>query len=606
MPAQLKKIDYESALGLISNEISSRETEHNWESKESALLRLNALCSEGMPFELIIGFLKNHANLESIFRLVSSLRTQLAISACCTLSGIITCLGTYYEPFGDVTLSNLLKACSQTKKIVSNSATTTIKTLISNAPSFRYLNAISNSLLEKNASFRIRVAEFFKELFVRLDFKGLNKQSHQEQIDTTLRRILGDASVEVRTLAKEILEMYQLLWPDKIGSFMDSLDYSTKKQLQKIEEKSSFHSGRPNNHGHASQTLLNIDVPDSMFSPQAATKNIGPNYEAEFRSDQLSIAQNPTMFQRALEFLKSKEIQLKIFDQFGLNELEDASLEAENSFEISECIQTGKPKANEEIFALLKCIIKRSKRHNLWTKEDFVTTIERLIFYLERYPEKSHVLYALFVLLFNQGFSYSVHVPTTTWDQLVRILATDTDYVIELEQEDRHRCVKYDLVELIVDELLDLLGKQLPLNTISCIFLNICYQSYDPSKSPCNFEVRSGFSSLLSASTTTSKFLQTHFELLYYGIVANSENVEILKQESQFIKEALYECFQHSRVKFLANKVFFELYKGLGSNTLFEIFSELTKPQKKLIKISADKDVFDGAASSSPTSKIAK
>ena len=118
----------------IIQHVILKENEDNWELKEKSLLKLNSLITTQLPSTQLIGLFKNFHFIEGYTKMINSLRTQLAVSACQTLVTIVQHVRADFEPFGEYFMNVLIKACGQTKKIVANSAAQTVKALIFDVP----------------------------------------------------------------------------------------------------------------------------------------------------------------------------------------------------------------------------------------------------------------------------------------------------------------------------------------------------------------------------------------------------------------------------------------------------------------------------------------
>ena len=205
-------------LQAIKNDLLIKENEDTWEIKDQALSNIRKLSFEEFTPDCLLDLFTSKTLFDAFLGTLASSRTQLAISGCQTCSFIIQKFGASFEVLAEATFGCLLKVCNQTKKLVTTAAFQTMKTLIFNVPLVKYLPMILAGLQDKNTSLRVKVAESLGDLIAKVDFKSGNKGNAVELLEGCLRKTLGDGNMHVRGYGKNALEIYQLLWPEKILS----------------------------------------------------------------------------------------------------------------------------------------------------------------------------------------------------------------------------------------------------------------------------------------------------------------------------------------------------------------------------------------------------
>lgn len=547
----------------IIQHVILKENEDNWELKEKSLLKLNSLITTQLPSTQLIGLFKNFHFIEGYAKMINSLRTQLAVSACQTLVTIVQHVRADFEPFGEYFMNVLIKACGQTKKIVANSAAQTVKALIFDVPSVKYLQLFNNILSDKNPVLRAKGAEFFRDLVPKVNFRALSKGPAIELFEDCLRKTLGDGNAIVRTIGYEVLDMYQLIWPDRIIPFIDSLDYLTRKQLMKRDEKSANSPRKP--HGEGKNTLLQ-EEPSSIFSPSKLIHSPRKSLYEDFLENENKRTESRSILEKSVEFLKQNQVELKVFHILGLKELEEIALQESPRYLPIQAMYDEKM----EPLNLLKNIIVRSKDDSLWSEEQFRDSLEAIFNYARQF-NKQNALYAFFVLLSNQGNRYMRSIDHSTWKQLMNLLA----------ERNPHDMEEFKSIE---DEIIFLIATHLPFEQICLMFIDCCENNVVPS-----FKTTEASSHLSSSCLgfSSSKFVENHFDLLHHALMSCTSK-ETIVEYLELLREALYLGFLCTKTKLLANKIFIELYRRTGGERLFDVFCKFDRPTRQFLKISSE------------------
>lgn len=561
----------------IFQEIRAKETEDNWEHKEQAFLKLQQLSQENPSS--IVTCLKNLGNLDAFLRTINSLRSQLAITACQTLCSVVKSLKGEFEPFSELSLAALLKACAQTKKIVANCAAQSVKVLIFELPSCKYLGQIHSALQDKNPSLKAKAAEFLRDLVPKVDFRPSSSKSTAalELVECCLRCALGDANCEVRQCAREVMDMYQLIWPEKVMSFLESLDYSTRKQLSRRDESHL----RPNSALEKEEFLLEqvqsigLSCPAGSSKANSALQSPRKSLYEEYILNESKRVSSRTKMEKSIEFLQSNAVEMRIFRALDLIDLEELALQhASSKFHPIALFDEGKPEPEGSLNCLKNIIIK-SKDDTLWNASDFESAIQACTCKFNG-ENKQNALYALFVLLSNRGDQYAESVEFYTWKSILKILADP--------QTPQISSFSGSLVVNIEDDIIQLLGNKLSFYTVISLFCHCCDSHvFADWQSPKEEDYAAS-----CVEFSNSKYVEIHFDLLHQAL-SNAKcegQVEEIAQNLSTLKESLYQSLLCSKTKFLANKIFIELYGIVGGARLFDVFCSFDRPKQEFLRIS--------------------
>ena len=441
----------------ITHAITIEENEDTWELKEKTMLQLQSVTLQhpSPPTALLLTLLRNMHFIEGFTASIKSLRTQLATTSCQTLSVLIKMLREDFEPFGEYFMATLLKTCAQTKRIVANAAGQTIKELIFNAPSPKYLQLLYNVILDRNSLLRSRGAEFFRDLVPKINFKSPYKSTTVELIENCLRKMLGDANSIVREFGCEVLDMYQLLWPGKVGEFIESLDYSTRKQLLKKDERMAAafptFSSITYSSSQMKESSLMHEEPNDLFCSSSSIQSPRKSLYEDFLENETRRVESKILMEKSIEFLKQNQVELKVFHILGLKELEEIALTETPKF-LPVQMFYDESKGADPINSL-KNIIVKSKDDSVWNMDEFESALNRIFEYSATFSRENS-LYAFFVLLSNQGTYYMSQISVEMWKRLMNLLS-------------EKGTAELDEIKSIEDEIILLLG-------INVSFENVC------------------------------------------------------------------------------------------------------------------------------------
>ena len=124
---------------------------------------------------------------------------------------------------------NLLKLCSQSKRMLVTMAGNTAATLIQHV-SFqqRILDRLAEAMMDKSAGLRESAVDLIRLLCERTcqmeqeRSAMLKSSSAAETLERLLPKSLGDASGTVRERSRDIYHFFEMLWPDRCAVYVQS------------------------------------------------------------------------------------------------------------------------------------------------------------------------------------------------------------------------------------------------------------------------------------------------------------------------------------------------------------------------------------------------
>jgi hypothetical protein len=162
-------------------------------------------------------------------------RTSLVLTDLALVSDLAQYLGTALDSMLEVLLQNLLKACSSSKKLISNAAMNAFNELLKNTSyHIRTLNTIQFAVNDKNAQVRAFASTFVKTLLEthgHQRYDVITRSGGVDIIEKCLRKGVTDANQSARETSRESFRIFWELWQDRAQQMLNAMDPSTKKQM---------------------------------------------------------------------------------------------------------------------------------------------------------------------------------------------------------------------------------------------------------------------------------------------------------------------------------------------------------------------------------------
>ncbi|KAH8106220.1 clasp N terminal-domain-containing protein [Cristinia sonorae] len=232
--------DLENEFASMLKPFDGKETEHNWAQREQAILRVRGMLKgevhERFTETFLLGLKGGY--IDASVKTLMSLRTTVASNTCSLYSELAMALGSNLEPFCDTLYHNLLRMASLTKKIIAQQSQATVDTIIANTSGQpRLLLPILWSTLQDKA-IQPRVYAM-GHMRVFMDAHSRAKQSIESAggvdiLEKAIKKGLTDPNPSVKEQARHCFWLFDATWKDKARVIIDSLDATSRKQLEKV------------------------------------------------------------------------------------------------------------------------------------------------------------------------------------------------------------------------------------------------------------------------------------------------------------------------------------------------------------------------------------
>ena len=148
-------------------------------------------------------------------------------------------LGGNLEPFCDTLYHNLLKMASLTKKIIAQQSQATVDTIISHTSGQPrlFLPILWQTLQDKAIQTRVYAighVKVFLEVHASRSKQAIEAAGGLELLEKMIKKSLIDPNPSVKEQARHCFWLLDTVWKDRSRIIMDSLDNTSRKQLEKV------------------------------------------------------------------------------------------------------------------------------------------------------------------------------------------------------------------------------------------------------------------------------------------------------------------------------------------------------------------------------------
>ncbi|KAG1175522.1 hypothetical protein G6F70_004671 [Rhizopus microsporus] len=237
----LTQKDLEKEFIAISKLFVGKETEHNWEKRDAAIRQLRETLHSTHFEEWKSTFVRGiHDVASDVIKTIHSLRSSVALEGLALISDISLLIGECLDLYTiETILTNLLKCCSTTKKIiVSKSNEVTSQFLSRTNYHFKVVSILCKNISDKNTQVRQSSALFLKTVLQTHGQKeqtklAIGKAESTALIHQSLNKGLSDASPSVREACRQAYWTYHEYWPNEAKKLCITIDTVALRQLEK-------------------------------------------------------------------------------------------------------------------------------------------------------------------------------------------------------------------------------------------------------------------------------------------------------------------------------------------------------------------------------------
>lgn len=214
-----------------------RESETNWMSRDSSVLKLRKLLKGNAPQDHSLALVNNLKQiLEGILKVFNSLRTTMSSNGSQLVQEMAQTLGPSIDSMLEILMQNAVKLCSATKNISAQNGQATVDALLSNATyNVRLVQHIWFAAQDKNVQPRTFASGWLQTIMKRQAHSkaAFEHSGGLELAEKIIKKGLSDATPKVREQMRGTFWAFHATWPDRAVPIMDGLDAKSRTLLEK-------------------------------------------------------------------------------------------------------------------------------------------------------------------------------------------------------------------------------------------------------------------------------------------------------------------------------------------------------------------------------------
>ncbi|KAI0637821.1 clasp N terminal-domain-containing protein [Trametes polyzona] len=232
--------DLENEFASMLKPFEGKETEHNWMPREQAIQRVRGMLKGDVLDRYPDTFLHGLKNgfIEASLKTLASLRTTVAGNTCALYCELSIALGSALDPFCEPLYTNLLRMANLTKKITAQTSQATVTTLLQHTSALPKLiipllwNVLQDKAIQTR-QYAVGHVKTYLEVHGARATHAIEASGGIDLLEKFVKRALGDANAGVRDNARQLFWIFQGIWPERGAAIMQSLDNTSRKQLEK-------------------------------------------------------------------------------------------------------------------------------------------------------------------------------------------------------------------------------------------------------------------------------------------------------------------------------------------------------------------------------------
>ncbi|GHJ86862.1 hypothetical protein NliqN6_3264 [Naganishia liquefaciens] len=257
---------------------AGKETEHNWQGREAAVIRVRGMILGGAYKKFGSAFVNilRHEFWPESTKGVVSLRTTLATATCSMYIDIARALGDAFDVLTDTLVPHLLKLSGSTKKIVAEASQQVITAIIAHAacPPRTFMPFLEAGLAERTVQsrgyFMAHLVQYVRAQCARPQGRQaiegtqiLNSSlgTAHAMLTEMIRRGLTDASPAVKESARTAFVVFHREWPKQGAALLASLEDGVRRQVEKVMASATL-----------AEPVIEVDSRPIVAAPQAARR----------------------------------------------------------------------------------------------------------------------------------------------------------------------------------------------------------------------------------------------------------------------------------------------------------------------------------------------
>lgn len=202
----------------------------DWNKRTDALKKIRSLILAGATNyeEFYIGLKQLDIPLQAT---IKDLRSQVVREACITIAFVAKSIGNKFDKIAEFLLQPLINLIQNSAKIMATAGMMTVKFIIQNTHSPRFIPIIANNACtSKSKDIRRSCCEFLEMMLTLWPTHSLER--HVALLQEALKKGIADADPEARLSSRRAFYGFREHFPDQADSLLMSLEPSYRKALQ--------------------------------------------------------------------------------------------------------------------------------------------------------------------------------------------------------------------------------------------------------------------------------------------------------------------------------------------------------------------------------------
>ncbi|KAJ3824298.1 clasp N terminal-domain-containing protein [Lentinula raphanica] len=246
-PSEVKPVyiasirDLENEFQGMEKAFEGKETEHNWSTREQAVLRVRGMLKGEVHqkyFDSFMACLKQ-GFIQWSLKALASLRTTVCTNTCVLYHELAAALGTSIDPFCDILLTNLLKMAGFTKKLTADRSQASVTSLITSSSGTPriFISLITQTLKEKNIqarNFAIGHLKAYIEVHGHRSRNAIEAYGGVDILEGAIKKSLGDPNAGVKAIARAAFWSFNEVWRERGVLILEGLTPVARKEVEKV------------------------------------------------------------------------------------------------------------------------------------------------------------------------------------------------------------------------------------------------------------------------------------------------------------------------------------------------------------------------------------
>ncbi|XP_058794027.1 CLIP-associating protein 1-A isoform X3 [Phymastichus coffea] len=229
--------DLEDQMKAIKDTVG--DDKKDWKQRTDSLKKLRGIIiAGGMNYDVFAVLLKDLQR--PVDAAIMDLRSQVVREVCITLAYLSQQLKNKFASFGETVLPTLMNLIQNSAKVVATAGAVTVRFILQNTHSSRYVPIIVASLSNKSKDIRRATCEYLHLILQSWQTPILQK--HVNILQDAIKRGMADSDVEARAFSRKSYWAFKEHFPENAEALLNSLDATYKRALMSLSNSGSINS----------------------------------------------------------------------------------------------------------------------------------------------------------------------------------------------------------------------------------------------------------------------------------------------------------------------------------------------------------------------------